>query len=68
MSNNVKRKIKAQFSAAKRKLAVAERKATAFVSSHPKKAVAIAAAVGAAVGAGIAAGVAAAIRRYKKKR
>lgn len=65
---NIKRKIKAQFVAARRKLQAAERTAGSFVRTHPAKAVAIAAGVGAAVGAGISAGISAAIKRYKKKK
>ena len=66
--SSVKKKIKAHFAAAKRKLQAAERKAGSYVKSHPAKAVAIAAGVGAAVGAAVAAGVAAAARKYRKKR
>ena len=66
--SSIKKKIKAHFAAAKRKLQAAERKAGSYVSSHPGKAVAIAARVGAAVGAAVAAGVAAAIKKYRKKR
>ena len=66
--SSVKRRIKAHFNAAKKKLQAAERKAGSFVRTHPGKAVAIAAGVGAAVGAAVAAGVAAAIRKYRKKR
>lgn len=66
--SNIKKKIKAHFAAARRRLQAAERTAGSFVRTHPAKAVAIAAGVGAAVGAAVAAGVAAAVRKYKKKR
>ena len=66
--SSIKKKIKAHFAAARRKIQAAERKAGSFVRTHPGKAVAIAAGVGAAVGAAVAAGVAAAIRKYNKKR
>jgi len=46
-----KRAVQAKFKLAKKKLAMAERKATGYVKHNPKKAVGIATAVGVAIGA-----------------
>lgn len=68
MSEGIKKKISAHFKDARKKLVAAEKKASAYVRSHPEKAVGIAAAVGAAVGAAIATGIAIAHKRYKDKK